>query len=123
MSETTMFEVRQRAEALRDLASKLGHEIRQLDAVLEPERSAPLSVTVNVNWYAYVRLTQAGRAHWRKCLVDLGVPSKYWPSFEPDADGRNRFQMWELMQIFGPLMYMGNTSPPFDGRIDVMEWK
>lgn len=31
-----------------------------------------------------------------------------------DADGWTTFQLWDLMHIFGPELYMGNMKIPFD---------
>ena len=33
---------------------------------------------------------------------------------EENKDGYSEFSMWELMNIFGECLYMGNTKIPFE---------
>jgi hypothetical protein len=54
-------------------------------------------VEFNVNDHVQVKLTDEGRGVLRGAR---------WP-FTEDADGWARFQMWELMQLLGPHIYMG----------------
>lgn len=61
----------------------------------------------NFNDTVWVRLTPAGR----EALAD------YWSEYPPkyrgsprEEDGWSEFQLWELMQIFGPHMYMAGQQ-------------
>ena len=77
---------------------------------------------INTNDIVHVRLTQAGVARYRKYYIDLA--KKFNEPLEscmkrhelkPDADGWVRFQLAELMLIFGPA-YLGaifSTPPVF----------
>jgi len=76
----------------------------------------------NLNNAAIVRLTPAGEDAWRE----------YWMRSRPDGvpdsirasatlpDGRVRFQLHALFEIFGPLVYMGSRNLPFvDNEVTV----
>ena len=69
----------------------------------------------NVNDYVSVRLTDEGR----KIAEDW-----YWiaPSFkvEEDEEGFSKWQLWNLMQIFGQHLYLGGPMP-FDSQIVLAE--
>jgi len=73
---------------------------------------------VNVNDIVRVRLTDAGAIHLRKhCALYRCSPP------EPESDGRYRFQLYGLMQIFGELHYNGSNKLPFvDNEIEIREW-
>lgn len=69
---------------------------------------------INVNQYVYVRLTEAGDAALRRYFETLaGQMSSMLPSVSAEALIKasqqdtvfRRFQLWELMHIFGPEMY------------------
>jgi len=75
-------------------------------------------IDFNINNYVCVKLTEEGRAHyiqWHKDLkIDLECPAI-------DGEGYFRFQMHELMNIFGskivmgcPLMFNGNIKIQID---------
>lgn len=74
----------------------------------------------NINNYVRVRLTDAGRAHHRKEWEELlaGTKLTYTPPVE-DAGGWSRWQLWNLMQVFGPMIGMGMPSP-FGTVIDIL---
>jgi len=38
---------------------------------------------------------------------------------EVDSEGYTSFQLWELMNIFGPYMYLGSVESPFDTTIEI----
>lgn len=66
----------------------------------------------NVNNYVKVKLTKRGK----EIMEEEGVMSKP----KPDAEGFSKFQMWELMQIFGNYVYNG-CEIPFEMEIEIME--
>ncbi len=83
-----------------------------------------MDVKFNINEYVLVKLTDAGIKHWIK---DNDV-------FEPNGmtdyllneekvlakrldNGYWKFQLYELMQIFGSLMHIGNKNLPFEANM------
>jgi len=74
----------------------------------------------NINEYVRVRLSSEGLAILMDRHSDL---ARRWPSvgdFVPpkvDSDGWSEFQLWNLMQIFGPHITMG-CKPPFETTIE-----
>ncbi len=76
-------------------------------------------ITFNVNDNVWVKLTPSGEAlwaeYWRK-TNPKGVPKSIRRS-HTEADGWIRFQLHELMQVFGKAMYNGNMELPFETEI------
>lgn len=66
---------------------------------------------LNINENVFVRLTDHGRDILRKNGVE--VPPE-------DAKGYSRWQLWCLMQEFGPYIGMGRTNP-FDLNLYIRE--
>lgn len=68
--------------------------------------------TKNTNNYCYVTLTEFGNSvldRERNICKQNDIPY-----IEPlRTDLGIRFQIWELMQIFGPAMYNGSIAVPF----------
>lgn len=73
----------------------------------------------NINNYVSVKLTDRGR----------DIHTNYWrgilPRREPvpavvEVDGWSRWQMWELMHIFGSHCFNG-CDPPFETEIEIEE--
>jgi hypothetical protein len=68
---------------------------------------------ININRVAVVRLTDHGRrmldAHYRE--LGLRVPVDI-PGIFPAHD-LYKGPLWDLMNIFGPCLYMGCTEVPF----------
>lgn len=65
-------------------------------------------VEVNLNDHARVKLTPHGVEVYRKSMNFH--PYSYYDvtkSLAPDADGYNKFMLWELMNIFGPELHNG----------------
>lgn len=73
--------------------------------------------SINVNAHVRAKLTPKGLAHIKAHYnaVRPGFGEKI-----PWLDGNNlRSQLWEVMNIFGPQMYMSN-DPMFEGnRIEI----
>lgn len=63
----------------------------------------------NVNDYVFVRLTERGREVLRNRAIILSVATGQEPrdKYPPDTDGWSKFQMWELMNIFGEHTFNG----------------
>lgn len=74
----------------------------------------------NINNYVRVRLNDKGREHYLRHWASCGVKDRELPAV--DADGFSRFQMWDLMHIFGTLCYLG-ALVPFDTEIIIEEPK
>lgn len=79
-------------------------------------------IEFNINNYVQIKLTDTGRAileenHDRlHNLVKGNIPYKL-P--KEDADGWSKWQLWRVMEEFGPDIYHGNT-PPFETTIRIM---
>lgn len=64
-------------------------------------------IKVNINWIAKIKLTKEGEKYFREYFAGyIGVLSSYIP--EIDEDGYLTLQLWEVMQIFGRKIVMGN---------------
>ena len=72
----------------------------------------------NVNDYVWVRLTPLGYQIHREHQTSLVPHYPYTPP-ETDDEGWTRFQLWGLMQIFGPKISWGQL--PFETTIRVQE--
>lgn len=71
-------------------------------------------MNINLNTQVRVVLTDYGLNHLRGYYAGLN-------SVLP-ANKTEQFTLWELMQIFGPCLYMGNTEIPFEkNAIDLIE--
>lgn len=78
-----------------------------------------MATLFNINGIVRVRLKPAGLFILRKNAAEL---RKVWPKMQPyrdpvpDAEGYVRFQLWDLMQTFGPYCGLG-AEPPFETDI------
>lgn len=67
----------------------------------------------NINNNVKVRLTEHGRAVLKADIDsidysgDEDIKNYAHEKSEPDKDGYNTFQLWELMSVFGSHMYNG----------------
>ena len=99
------FELLARAaiEAMRDY-----HQLRRASKVMgdAAEGGRPMTVRVNLNNHARVRLTEAGRKVWHDewapySLDGTGMDHKV------AADGVLREQLWQIIHTFGPRIGRG----------------
>lgn len=70
----------------------------------------------NINEYVWVKLTPHGKNIFYKHysviydqLKNLDLPTLELP--ESDEQGFRKFQMWDLMNIYGNYMVMGSENP------------
>jgi len=74
----------------------------------------------NINDYVFVKLTDRGREihriHYERVFPDH--PDIVYQEPEVDADGESKFQLWDLMTIFGEHMYLG-CNPPIETDINI----
>lgn len=68
---------------------------------------------MNINEEVWVRLTQGGKKVYRKHFERLGMK----PIPRKEILGWSNFQMWDLMNIFGPHLHMGAKAIFKDNRI------
>ncbi len=69
-------------------------------------------VSVNINTQVRIKLLPRGIEQHRRHFYALGLdPATY--RTPPDADGYERYSLWEIMHVFGPACYMG-PEPPFE---------
>jgi DNA-binding MarR family transcriptional regulator len=83
----------------------------------------------NVNNCVRVRLTDKGREILRQNHDALWKGRReYTPTVTEDEDGWSKWQLWALMQEFGPHMWLGGVVP-FETEIEVLapmkgpDWK
>ena len=83
---------------------KIRDELRDKlkDSLPDTKRDSASFVSVNVNCYVYVRLTDAGRV----ALISKGIDA---PAEDPDGYGR--WQLWHLMHVFGSHLFNGCRVP------------
>jgi len=64
----------------------------------------------------WVKLTPEGKERFRRHKKVSKAEAEVLLSFtkDPSGNGRSRFLLWELMEIFGPMMQMG-AKAPFEG--------
>ena len=75
----------------------------------------------NVNNYVSVKLTDLGRAHHRADFDRWTAVLLKKPAYNPpkeDAEGWSRWQLWHLMEMFGPLVHLG-AMLPFESTIRI----
>ena len=83
-------------------------------------------LTFNVNSKVLVRLTDRGRELHRRSYQDtiaripagLAADNPYKPPKE-NAEGWTDFQLWELMELFGPHIFLG-CEQPFESNIRLL---
>lgn len=68
----------------------------------------------NINDSVYVKLTPKGYAIHRDYWLPF-TKDKYMPPSR-DADGYSKFQLWDLMYVFGSHMHLG-CKVPFETEI------
>jgi len=80
----------------------------------------------NINDFVWVKLTAYGITELKRQNNELSDKLKYSMSDysfklpEKDEDGYYKFQLWYLMQTFGPFMYNGCRIPfETDIKIDI----
>ena len=83
-----------------------------MSAENKAEYLLPNLQAVNINDNCRVQLTKAGLAQYREEYAQYGIES---PELDITEDGA-RFQLWQLMHTFGPLLYNGSTRLPFNGN-------
>lgn len=72
-----------------------------------------MELKININEYVSVQLTKFGKEAYAKHFRHYKVrPTE----IQKDADGWCVFHLWDLMHIFGPVLYMGPPTP-FVGNI------
>lgn len=83
-------------------------EAQDAEFVLKAINIALLADTkkeINLNAKVRVQLTEHG-----KIILEMDE----YASDKPDADGFLEMQLWTLMRVFGPVMFLGNPNMPFE---------
>lgn len=78
-------------------------------------------LTVNMNDKVLVKLTPFGHEVLNAFYEDTWIIRKeryeaIKSMHHPDDQGNMTFQLWELFQIFGPVLYMGIKDIPFENN-------
>jgi hypothetical protein len=80
-------------------------------------------IELNINDWVSVKLNDIGRdrhrADFDRWTANLQRKPEYRAPKE-DAEGWSKWQLWHLMEIFGPLINLG-AIPPFETTIRVKE--
>jgi hypothetical protein len=79
-----------------------------------------LEVTLNLNDYVYIRMTDFGRQEHKRQYEELRKEFRYLPEdaqIKEDDDGWSRWQLYNIMNIFGHLLYNGAQQLPFETYI------
>lgn len=72
----------------------------------------------NINDNVKVRLNSAGFDIHRKYWAFYTGLSNYTPP-KIDDQGYSTFQLWDLMVVFGPHVYLGSNKLPFETEIEL----
>lgn len=74
-----------------------------------------MAVRFNINDDVLIRLLSRGEEQFAKYYRDLKLdPEQYRTAH---YDGRLKMPLWEVMQIFGPITYMG-PEPAFETEVE-----
>ena len=87
-----------------------------MDGDRTDEDRATRPATFNINDYAFVRLTDEGVAQFIAHYADLtqyGFDPAESLRYALRPNGEYRFQIHEMMLIFGPACYVGSNRAPF----------
>lgn len=81
------------------------------------------TIKVNMNDKVRVKLNDAGRAidkaEHDAIFNGKTAPSRaYHPSYNEGKDGWSEWQLWRLMELFGPHMHIG-MNVPFETDIEI----
>lgn len=85
---------------------------------VEPDVVRP--ATVNFNDRVLVRLTEHGHRILEERHEEMRQKLPSYPTYVPrktDADGQVSFQIWDLMNTFGPHMHLGSTKLPIEADL------
>ena len=83
------------------------------------------AIEINVNSLVRVKLTERGLEHLTRMKKDIvqKMPERFQRMLEErdqpfprQEDGTHEFCLWELMDVFGPMMSMGE-EPCFVGNV------
>ena len=74
---------------------------------------------LNMNDHATFRLTSYGAGIYNFHMRKNSLP-RYRPA-EKQAGDQLKMSLWELMQVFGPSLYMGGQIPFEENSIEVSE--
>jgi hypothetical protein len=81
-----------------------------------------MAIRANLNDVCHVRLTIKGERILDMYVRSLSGPLKNGKTYPPDPLGFRKFQLWELMNIFGgeSTLYNG-ADPSFEGNQILIE--
>ena len=80
-------------------------------------------IVFNMNEHVKVKLKIKGwetLLRWHNRFITT-TEEELKRTYKVDEDGYTKFQLWNLMQIFGNQFYMGNNNHPFDLNIVIMK--
>lgn len=85
-----------------------------------------VTMKLNINHDVKVKLTDYGREichkQWSDTMTYFDRRDKF-PYVPPkeDENGWSTWQLWDLMNTFGEVLYMGNPKLPFETEIEIIE--
>lgn len=74
------------------------------------------TIPFNINSYVRVRLTERGEEIYKEFFP----ARRSRPLRQRGDDGWNRFQLWQLMEIFGPHMSIGKSTAELPFATDIL---
>ncbi len=84
------------------------------------EADVVLQATVNFNDRVLVRLTEDGHRILKERHEEMRQKLPSYPSYVPrktNDEGQVSFQIWDLMNTFGPYMHLGSTKLPIEASL------
>lgn len=78
---------------------------------------------VNVNAQVTVKLNDLGLHHYTAYILDLNMPYATERMMLDKFNNSREFttSLWDLMNIFGPIMRIGMESPFVDNNVDIKD--
>lgn len=91
--------------------------------VTRPHLNKKVKMKFDINNKVKVKLTEVGKSVLREQYKVIKAVYPWLPDFvlpDEDENGWSKWQLWELMQKFGHVMYNGGDIP-FETEIEIIE--
>lgn len=75
-------------------------------------------MVININQRVRVKLTESGKGYAKQYFSDHRM---YYSLEQIEKDDIQEFQLWDLMNIFGPAMFLGGPTQFENCEIEVIE--
>lgn len=102
---------------LEDIVDYIVKDNQMETRTIIKEDDDKLTVRVNINDKVSIKLTEYGKEILQKYYQN-NLPKHLIPEIKNDDMD---FMLWEIMQIFGEFLFMGNTEIPFEDNRIILE--